>query len=455
MGKKPIDRWSPLYKIIKAYAYFCHRLFYRKIQAKFWQRIPKNCPVIMAPSHQNALMDAMAPLHTGGGEIIFLVRSDIFNNKALASVWNLFKMFPIYRMRDGVSELAKNEEIFENTLGVLDRAILPMGIMPEGNHGDKRRLRQLVKGIFRIAFRAQEKYGDQPGVQIVPVGIDYQKYDNFRSKLLVIYGEPVSVAEFYNDYQENSARAINKLRERLSEEMRKYMIDIRTDQYYDTYFSLRSIFNSEMRKLAGIKGSSLYSRFLADKKMIAMLDKVLEKEPERIEKLDKLVTEYSGGIEKQNIRNWIFERAGVSFFGLVLYSLLMILLLPLFIYGLANNIIPSRLVLMISSKIKDIQFHSSVKYAAGLLIFPIVHLLQFGIVAIFVRDWWWVKWAYLVSLIPSGLFAHEYLISLKKMRALWKYFFKKKNTNSSLPSLIRLRTEIIEEMKGISDNYLE
>ncbi len=454
MSKKPIDRWSFRYKMFKAYAYFCHRVFYRRIQVKFWQQIPRNCPVIMAPNHQNALMDAMAPLHTSRLDIVFLVRSDVFNNKTLASLWTLFKMLPIYRMRDGVGELSKNEEIFENTIGVLDRAILPMGIMPEGNHGDKRRLRQLVKGIFRIAFRAQEKYGDQRGVQIVPVGIDYNKYNNLRSKLLVIYGEPLSVAEYYNDFKENSAKAINKIRERLSEEMRKYMIDIRTEQYYDTWYSLRTIFNSRMRKLAGIKGKSLYSRFLADKKMIAMLDEVLEKEPERIEKLDKLVAEYTSGIDGQNIRDWIFERAGVSFFGLVLLSLVMILLLPLFLYGLANNIIPSRLVLMITRKIKDIQFHSSVKYVAGLLIFPIVHLVQFGIVAIFVREWWWVKWAYLVSLLPAGLFAHEYLISLKKMRALWKYFFNRKNSRSLIPSLIRQRKIIIEEMAGISDRHL-
>jgi len=82
-----------------------------------------------------------------------------------------------------------------------------------------------------------------------------------------------------------------------------------------------------------------------------------------------------------------------------------------------------------------------------------MYLIQFGLVAIFIRDWWWVKWAYLASLLPVGLFAHEYLISLKKTRALWKYFFNRKSSNSQLPSLIRQRADIIKEMKDISGNY--
>ena len=68
--------------------------------------------------------------------------------------------------------------------------------MPEGNHGDKQRLRPLVKGTMRIALRAQEKFGNNQGVKIVPVGLDYEDYQKFFQDLLIIYGQPVEVSEY-------------------------------------------------------------------------------------------------------------------------------------------------------------------------------------------------------------------------------------------------------------------
>ena len=86
---------------------------------------------------------------------------------------------PVYRIRDGKETLSKNDEIFIRSADVLhDRKHLCL--MPEGNHGDKRRLRPLVKGLFRIAFMAQEEFKAEKGVVIIPVGLDYSHYFKIR-----------------------------------------------------------------------------------------------------------------------------------------------------------------------------------------------------------------------------------------------------------------------------------
>jgi 1-acyl-sn-glycerol-3-phosphate acyltransferase len=64
MAKKSIDRFSLRYRLLKIYAIFGHWIFYRRIEVKFRERIPRDRPVLLAPNHQNALMDAMAPLLT-------------------------------------------------------------------------------------------------------------------------------------------------------------------------------------------------------------------------------------------------------------------------------------------------------------------------------------------------------------------------------------------------------
>ncbi len=310
------------------------------MEVKFIDRIPKDRPVLLAPNHQNALMDAMAPLLTSRRDSVFLARADIFKKKFVAGILRLFKILPVYRIRDGASELGKNEEVFREAMDVLLRKKCPVAIMPEGNHGNKRRLRPLVKGIFRVAFQAQEQYGEQPGVVIVPVGIDYSKYTNFRSKLFVQFGEPIEVNEYYAAFLDNQPKAINMIRERLAGEMRKYMIDIQSEDHYEMYMLLRSVFNDEMRKRTGHGKNTLYNRLVADQQMIAKLYKIEQQGADEIETLDKLCTTYREGIENLGMRDWLFKHSRYSWIALFLAGLGMLALLGVFLYGTITNLFP-------------------------------------------------------------------------------------------------------------------
>jgi hypothetical protein len=325
---------------------------------------------------------------------------------------------------------------------VLSRKRCPVGLMPEGNHGNKRQLRPLVKGVFRIAFRAQEEYGEEDGVQIVPVGLDYEKYSNFRSKILVNFGEPVAVNQFYKAYLEDCPRAINAIRSKLSEEISKYMIDIRSAEFYDTYMNLRTIYNQSMRSRQNIPGKDLYSRFMADREMIRILEKTEEKEPERIRPVSEKVKKYIDGLVELGFRDWLFIKNRYSYLMLVPLSLGLLITLPFFLYGLINNIIPYRIPLLVTKKFKDPQFHSTVKFVVGLIIFPVWYLILFILAWIFVEPGW-IKWIYLVSLLPMGLFAHTWFIWFKKLRSMWKYDLLTSFKNEQIAALKKLRNEII------------
>jgi 1-acyl-sn-glycerol-3-phosphate acyltransferase len=442
MAKKSIDRFSLRYRLLKTYATFVHWIFYRRIEVKFRERIPQNRPVLLAPNHQNALMDAMAPLLTTRHDSVFLARADIFKKKFVAGILRLFKILPVYRIRDGASELGKNEEVFQEAMDVLLRKKCPVAIMPEGNHGNKRRLRPLVKGIFRVAFQAQEKYGEQPGVVIVPVGIDYSNYTNFRGKLFLQFGEPIEVYEYYPAYLENQAKTINMIRTRLAEEMRKYIIDIQSEDFYEMYMLLRDVYNDEMRKQTGQMKSSLYNRLVADQQMILKLHEIEQSEGEKINALDKLCNTYKEGVEDLGMRDWLFKHSRYSWMGLILADLGMLALFPVFMYGMIVNYFPYWLTAKISKKLKDPQFHSTFKFVIGLILFPLYYLILF-IPLWIVTDPWWIKWAFFASLPLIGLFAHTYFIWFKKLRSLWKYQLRTSRKDEQLQSLKNLRKNII------------
>lgn len=442
MTKKTIDRFSLRFRLQKTYAAFVLWIFYRRREVKFRERIPKDRPVLLALNHQNALMDAMATHMASRRDPVFLARADIFKNKFIAGILRIFKILPVYRIRDGASELGKNEEVFQETMAVLLRKKCPVAIMPEGNHGDKRRLRPLVKGIFRIAFQAQEQFGEQPHVVIVPVGIDYSNYTNFRSKLFVQFGEPIEVSEYFAAYLENQPKAINMMRERLAGEMRKYMIDIRSEDHYEMYMLLRSVYNDEMRKQTGGEKNTLYNRLIADQHMIGKLYEVEQEQGDKIRKLDELCTAYREGVEGLKMRDWLFKHSRYSWIALILADLGMLALLPVFMYGAITNYFPYWLTAKISKKLKDPQFHSTFKYGIGMILFPLYYLILFIPVWI-LTDPGWIKWVFLASLPLIGLFAHIYFIWFKKLRSLWKYQFLTLRKDKQLESLKNLRKNII------------
>jgi len=447
MSKKNIDKLTVGYVLLKIYEVFCSRIFYRKIQAVNKHLIPKGKPIIFAPNHQNAVMDALAVLNTCGTPVVFLARADAFRRPFVERMLNFLQMLPVYRQRDGTGELAKNEEIFDITVGVLTHRNV-LCLFPEGSHSNKRKLRPLVKGMFRIAFRAQEFFGEEDAVQIVPVGIDYEKYTNFRTKIFLNFGKPIPVSEYFMSYQEESARAINTLRQRLFDELKQYMIDIQCDEYYDVIFSLRTIYNRSMRSHLNITEKDLYSRFRADKEMIRILEETEQNDQEKMKSLADMVRKYTEGVEKFGFRDWLFNRNSYSFLMLIPFSLAMLVILPLFVYGLLFNIIPYRLPLLLCKKFKDPQFHSTVKFVLGMFLFPVYYLILFILAWIFTSPGW-IKWIFLVSLPLTGLFAHTYYIWWKKLRSMWRYSLMTMVKNDQLQNMKVLRKDILKYMDEI------
>jgi 1-acyl-sn-glycerol-3-phosphate acyltransferase len=420
LRKKSIDQWALDYWLLQQYAKFCRRFYYRKIVINDLKNIPSNQPVILAPNHQNALMDALAMTCGTDYQVVFLARADIFKGRFLTRVLTFMNIMPIYRIRDGYENVKRNDEVFEKTNQVMRNRLNPLCLFPEGNHGDRRRLRSLVKGLFRIAFMAQQEYGEKQGIVIIPLGINYGHYQNFRSTLLINYGKPIEVAEYFHVYAENPVLAINQLKERYAAEVSKLMIDIQTEEYYQTYMSLRTIFNDDMRNRLRITDHSLTGRFKADKAMISMLDKELASAPDRIRILDTQVTEYQTGMQKTGLRDWVIKKDKYSMAGIAFSALLKIIFLPLFIAGFINNILPYWFAASKGATIKDTQFQSSFKFVIGMLAFPIWYLV-FGGLLCFTPVNVWIKLLYILLMPVSGLFAFNYYISLKKLRSRFVY----------------------------------
>lgn len=434
-----------LYKIIIGRP--TYRGFYRKIEEVNKKNIPRNQGAIVTSNHQNALMDPMALATHLPGRNVFLTRADVFKNPTALKILTVFKMLPIYRIRDGVDSLKKNEEVFNVCVDVL-KLNTRLVMFPEGNHGAKRMLRPLVKGVFRIAFKAQAEFGNEKRIKILPVGFDYNHFQKFRQKLLIIYGKPIEVSDYWDLYEENPVQATNALKVKLAEEIKKLMIQIETDDYYDVYMGLRSVYNKTMRKKLNLEGRSLYARFKADKAMIEKLDKKLESNPQLIESLANKYRNYAEKRDKLNLRDWVFSNKRysvlVNLFNLVLCAAVS----PMILLGLVNNWPNFFIPPIFAKKVKDPQFVSTAKWGIGSVL-AIIYYLIIGILAIIFIPVWWMKITYIILMPLSGIFALTIRKIFIKSLARMRYTFNAKKGDYKVAK--ETHDNIIEQMNVIVD----
>ena len=107
-----------------------------------------------------------------------------------------------------------------------------------------------------------------------------------------------------------------------------------------------------------------------------------------------------------------------------------IILLPVFIFGLVTNMpvyFPLRLFL--NKKVKDPQFHSSIKYGVGITLVPIYYLVLSALTLIW-ADPIWVLYSFLI-LVLSALITIKYknmiAIIIRQFRFLKMKVFNKKD----------------------------
>ncbi|HOS71927.1 MAG TPA: hypothetical protein PLZ75_05700, partial [Bacteroidales bacterium] len=333
--------------------------------------------------------------------------ADIFRNKTIAEILYFLKILPVYRIRDGFSSLKENDEIFKKTVDVL-RNKNGLVILPEGDHAGYRRLRQLKKGICRIAFQADEASGFEMKIKIIPVGLEFTNYQRFRQVLTVVYGKAVEVDEYHELYRKNPEVAHNQLRERLSGEMKMLMVHIDSKEDYEAIDELRSLVNGPY------SDDVRFPKLFRDRMLIDKLNNLKITNTELYRKICSLslnVKQKAGELKidypllrkNRHPLGWLI--AGI--FGLIAS-------LPVFIYGTIFTLVFLGIPNSQIPKIRDKQFHSSIKYgiSVGLaLVFIPVFLIAF----LLIFSPFWLGLILFLALPVSGLFAVNYIHYLKRI----------------------------------------
>ena len=244
----------------KNFAYTLLRLFWvnpiiklslRRFIVRGKENLPKDGAVIIGCNHTSALLDPLVILRAQNRGTVFMTRADIFRKPFLQKVFTFLRMLPIFRIRDGYAAVKQNEEIIAKCGDVLQHGY-PLALFPEATHRPKHSLLPLSKGIFHIALEANKRFGHERPVYIVPMGLEYGKYFDYRSTVVATYGEPINVTEFVRQHEGEvaPARLLAMLREELSVRMSKLIAYVPDTEDYDAQWELTKLCTAQSHPLS-------------------------------------------------------------------------------------------------------------------------------------------------------------------------------------------------------------
>lgn len=309
-------------------------------------------------------------------------------------------MLPVYRVRDGLSSVTKNNAIFEECVRYLKRND-PILVFAEANHDLKRRIRPLSKGFTRIAFDAEVKTGWNMNLKVIPVGLSYTDHRRSRNDVTVCFGEPIPMDQFKEQYEQDNRAAVKALKEAVSEGMKKTTMHVESLNDYPLVHVVLDDLEPDPKNylLPDVANANV-------KKVVEHADESLRDTASRV----KEISEKFG----LNIKANFAHSANI---------LKAIVLAPLYLFSWLNN----RLALIgvnwvIDNKIKDHVFDASIKFILGLTLFP----LSWLIVSIPIWVLFGIKWAaiYLLTSAITVIFfkdAQAFLLRSQQRKDLQRF----------------------------------
>ena len=408
---------------------FCRlivRVFYRNLEVTGIENIPEGKGLLLCANHVNALIDVVVLQASTHKDLCPLARSGLFLNPVLKPILNFIGAVPIYRRNDPGNDtdqnLNKNEDSFTKCYELLaeNQTII---IFPEGQSHSDPHINKLKTGAARIALGAKQRNATAPAV--IPVGLTFSRKGKFRSDVLVQYGTPVdlSVPEPVDSFT-----SVELVTDRIKQALAK--VTLNADSWEDIYLITRLEKFFALRRGKYRKGQ-LKERFHALQRLIDAQRILRIYEPDKVRSLVKQLRGFERLCKCCGIRDYHLTIQYKPLLIIVFFIRLIIVLLlglPIAIWGVMNCIIPYQLTRIVARNIAtgpDQYDTASVTF--GMFFFSIFWSTQVYVAYLFFGTT--VALFYLASLIISAPFAillrKEYHIILDNVKIFFLFMRKK------------------------------
>ncbi len=208
-------------------------IFFRRIEVVGRHRVPDSGPLVVVANHVNGLIDPMFVLGPLDLPARLLGKSTLWKIPVLKQILDLAGVVPVFRPTDPGVDPAKNAETFARCHEELARGGR-IAIFPEGTSHDDPKMKPLRTGAARIALEAERRFGPLD-VHILPIGLVFEERTRFRSRALVVVGEPIAAAAELAAAGGDEPRAARELTARIADALDRVTLN------YDSWEDARLI----------------------------------------------------------------------------------------------------------------------------------------------------------------------------------------------------------------------
>ncbi|UCF19329.1 MAG: 1-acyl-sn-glycerol-3-phosphate acyltransferase [Gemmatimonadota bacterium] len=175
-------------------------------------------PVVIVTNHPNMLMDPLLAMWAAARRVRVLAKAPLFDIPVFGRILRSVDTLPLYRVQDDPDQLPRNRLAFQEACDTLSAGGTLL-TFPEGKSHTSPRLAALKTGAARIALAGEEVAGWGLGVQIVPIGLAYERKQRFRSEVVATLGKAIVVADWRIEYESGPASAIRSLTKAIALEL--------------------------------------------------------------------------------------------------------------------------------------------------------------------------------------------------------------------------------------------
>ena len=265
------------------------RFYYPDIEVSGGARIPAEGPVLLVANHANSLLDPVIVGITVRRPVHFLAKAPLFKIAGFGAVLRALGMLPAYRGTDDRSQVARNLDSISAAADDLVQGEA-VGIFPEGRSHDLLQVAQVKSGAARIAAQAVRKGAH--GLKVVPLGINFQRKERFRSAVWVCVGQPLDAASVLAAHGGDEHKAIRALTQEIDRCLKAVVIHLESPELEPFLHDLQALLPAPRRR-----GPPSLAALRQRKRMADAMNWFLAQEPARAAEVTGQIQRYRAHLE--------------------------------------------------------------------------------------------------------------------------------------------------------------
>lgn len=416
------------------------RIFFRKIEVTGTENVPVGAPVIYTPNHMNSLVDGLLARTQLPRDPRPLAAYKLWKVTALKPLLTAVRAIPVYRQQDSLDPqyLEKNRGMFSACYDALAEKYCIV-VFPEGESHIGPGLQKLKTGVARIALGAEQHRGPL-GVRIVPVGLNFDAKQKFRSRVLLSIGEPIDPIAGLQVVDAEDREAVAVVMAAVERGIKSVTLNYPSWEEARLIQRAAVLYAAKQQQDPEGEGS-LAREFSVEKQLADAYLRTKESNPRRIARILEAVNGYDRLLRVLSVQHEhvIGEHPRLL---QAIYSLrklsLFLVRLPLSLLGIFLNIVPFLLTRLLSKIRIRADRQSTAKIFGGLVLFPLCWTLQADFLG--EQGFSQVLWWFLAPLsgIAALLFRERHAQLLEELRT-----YLKLNTHSDMRKELAQRLETV------------